>query len=187
MFTYRLFRFSLSQSTQANPDFLVYVGRNSVSTPMSFKPDEGGHPHYFYFATGGAGICLNRNLHHKLLPFLQPNIFTSLCRSTALSDDMLLGYLVSKHFNTKLTISNRFHSHLESLSAIEPQFLDQQISLSYDAQSNNLLEVNSFSIPDTSNYFSNEDITGFKWLTCLVYGKVGNLNCPAPNITQSSA
>ena len=146
-----------------------YIGRNSLATPSSVINKEDKRQHYFYFATGGAGLCLSRPLLMKLKSFVDPGQYISQCDQTGLSDDVLLGYLLSKEVGVRLTITNRLHSHLEDLSAMKREFLQKQITLSY-----NLNYENKVSLP---NMWNIDDSTGFKRLTCLIYGVGVSQSC----------
>ncbi|XP_075261285.1 fringe glycosyltransferase-like isoform X2 [Convolutriloba macropyga] len=152
-----------------------YVGRSSLSTPYSFKEKnkEISNVHHFFFATGGAGICLTRSLLESLRELLHPEKFTAECERTGLSDDVLLGYLISNlHDDVPLTISNRLHSHLEDMALLKPEFVGQQISLSYDKKK---IKPNSISL---SRQQEQSDPTGFYQLSCIVYGRSSaNFNC----------
>jgi len=154
----------------------LYVGRNSLATPYSFKdvPNSSKSEHHFFFATGGAGICLSHPLLQSLGRSLSRDHFTRECERTGLSDDVLLGYLISRQEGVRLTISNRLHSHLEDLTLIKSNFLQNQISLSYELRRT---KSNTMTFSEVSHAVI-DDITGFERLSCLVYSRSNSdINC----------
>ena len=112
-----------------------YLGKPSLPHPFEL-PDraDSGRPVKFWFATGGAGVCLSRALAERLLPVVGGGKFESEANRLRLPDDVTLGYLVEHVLGTALTVVDEFHSHLEPLrlvsgSHVKP--LDEHLSFSY--------------------------------------------------------
>ena len=70
-----------------------------------------------------------------------------LCRMT---DDITMGYIVEHVLKRKLTVVDRFHSHLESMRLIPPSQIESQVTLSYGSYGNemNVLRLKGFSEKD---------------------------------------
>ncbi|TMS36494.1 hypothetical protein L596_003644 [Steinernema carpocapsae] len=145
-----------------------YIGKSSTQRPVELDTKNGKVT--FWFATGGAGICLSRALVRKMTKYVANGGFAKMGSYLSLPDDMLLGYLISHKLSVSLTTDNRFHSHFEDLALIDRFELAEQVSLSagsYDKQVHNLVDV--------PVAFSTEiDKQRFRSLHCFLFSK----RCP---------
>ncbi|KAI6235155.1 hypothetical protein M3Y95_00021300 [Aphelenchoides besseyi] len=97
-----------------------YIGRSSTNRPVEVDDRR------FWFATGGAGICLSRTLLDRIRPFIPR--FNKLFTNFEAPDDVTFGYLVTNLLKVPLTTNKAFHSHLEDGKQIST--VQQQVSLS---------------------------------------------------------
>lgn len=147
----------------AGRDF--YLGKPSTTGPVDL--DAAHDKVKFWFATGGAGFCLSRSLLTKMSSYIRDGGFEHLGERLRLPDDVTLGYLIEHLLNVKLTVVNKFHSHLEALEEITREELNNQISFSaggYKAQKMNLVDV-------PERYASKNDPQRFRSLHCFLYSR----------------
>uniref|UniRef100_A0A914CQL1 Fringe n=1 Tax=Acrobeloides nanus TaxID=290746 RepID=A0A914CQL1_9BILA len=127
---------------QFDPNEDWYLGRPSTNGPI--KIDDSEAKSEFWFATGGAGLCLSRSVIHKLATYVKNHGFKHLGHRIQSPDDVTLGYLLEHLLNIRLTIIDKFHSHFELLDGISEKKLHSQISLSagsYDEHRENYVKV----------------------------------------------
>jgi len=123
----------------------------------------------FWFATGGAGVCLSRPLAERMAPLVSASSssssaitgFESAGEAIRLPDDVTLGYISEHVLGVPLTPVAGFHSHLEPLRLISEEDMREHISFSY-------------SLGDEANVLSLEpkekdDETRFFALHCLLF------------------
>ncbi|KAI4546192.1 hypothetical protein MG293_002747 [Ovis ammon polii] len=112
----------------------VYVGRPSLNRPIHASEPQ---PHnrtrlvQFWFATGGAGFCINRKLALKMAPWASGSHFMDTSALIRLPDDCTVGYIVECKLGGHLQSCPLFHSHLETLQLLEAAQLPEQVTLSY--------------------------------------------------------
>jgi len=101
----------------------------------------------FWFATGGAGFCISRALATKMAPVAGEGRFKIVGDNIRMTDDITMGYIVEHVLKKKLTVVDRFHSHLESMRLIPPSQIESQVTLSYGSYGNemNVLRLKGFS------------------------------------------
>nr|XP_012642624.1 beta-1,3-N-acetylglucosaminyltransferase manic fringe isoform X2 [Microcebus murinus] len=107
----------------------VYVGRPSLNRPIHAAEPQ---PHnrtrlvQFWFATGGAGFCINRKLAVKMAPWASGSHFVDTSALIRLPDDCTVGYIVECKLGGHLQPSPLFHSHLETLQLLRAAQLPEQ-------------------------------------------------------------
>ncbi|XP_039747304.1 LOW QUALITY PROTEIN: fringe glycosyltransferase [Pararge aegeria] len=141
-----------------------YLGKTSVNKPVDmFKKPTNQLLYTFWFATGGAGICLSRSLALKMLPIASGGRFISICESIRFPDDVTLGYIIEHLMEKNLTRLPELHSHLEQMKLLNPETFRDQISFSYSKTSKgwNVINVPGF------NY--RYDPTRFLSLHCYLF------------------
>nr|XP_055108695.1 beta-1,3-N-acetylglucosaminyltransferase manic fringe isoform X2 [Symphalangus syndactylus] len=112
----------------------VYVGRPSLNRPIHASEPQ---PHnrtrlvQFWFATGGAGFCINRKLALKMAPWASGSRFMDTSALIRLPDDCTVGYIIECKLGGRLQPSPLFHSHLETLQLLRTAQLPEQVTLSY--------------------------------------------------------
>ncbi|XP_036862912.2 beta-1,3-N-acetylglucosaminyltransferase manic fringe isoform X4 [Manis javanica] len=107
----------------------VYVGRPSLNRPIHASEPQ---PHnrtrlvQFWFATGGAGFCINRKLALRMAPWASGPRFMDTSALIRLPDDCTVGYIVGCKLGGHLQPSPLFHSHLETLQLLGAAQLPEQ-------------------------------------------------------------
>ncbi|XP_013884571.1 beta-1,3-N-acetylglucosaminyltransferase radical fringe [Austrofundulus limnaeus] len=145
----------------------IYLGRPSLNHPIEAAErvkSDGSVSVKFWFATGGAGFCISRGLALKMSPWASLGNFISTAEKIRLPDDCTIGYIIEALLEVRLTHSDLFHSHLESLHKLPADSLLNQVTLSYGGFENRGNVVNivrSFSLA--------EDPTRFKSVHCHLY------------------
>ncbi|XP_027728988.1 beta-1,3-N-acetylglucosaminyltransferase manic fringe isoform X2 [Vombatus ursinus] len=117
-----------------SPTWDVYVGKPSLNRPIEASepmPNNQMRPVRFWFATGGAGFCINRKLARKMVPWASGPNFLSTSTRIRLPDDCTVGYIVECKLGRRLLPSPLFHSHLENLRILGAAQLPNQVTLSY--------------------------------------------------------
>ncbi|XP_077024863.1 beta-1,3-N-acetylglucosaminyltransferase manic fringe isoform X1 [Tamandua tetradactyla] len=107
----------------------VYVGRPSLNRPIHAsepQPSNRTRLVHFWFATGGAGFCINRKLALKMVPWASGPRFVDTSALIRLPDDCTVGYIVECKLGGRLRSSPLFHSHLETLQLLEVAQLPEQ-------------------------------------------------------------
>lgn len=145
----------------------VYVGRPSLNRPIRASEPQ---PHnrtrlvQFWFATGGAGFCINRQLALKMVPWASGPHFTDTSALIRLPDDCTVGYIVECKLGVRLQPSPLFHSHLETLQLLGAAQLPEQVTLSYGTFEGklNVIQLQGPFSPE-------EDPSRFRSLHCLIY------------------
>ncbi|XP_008567992.1 PREDICTED: beta-1,3-N-acetylglucosaminyltransferase manic fringe isoform X2 [Galeopterus variegatus] len=110
----------------------VYVGRPSLNRPIHAsepQPRNRTRLVQFWFATGGAGFCINRKLALKMAPWASGSRFVETSALIRLPDDCTVGYIIECKLGGHLQPSPLFHSHLETLQLLGAAQLLQQVSL----------------------------------------------------------
>ncbi|XP_024782894.3 beta-1,3-N-acetylglucosaminyltransferase manic fringe isoform X2 [Pan paniscus] len=145
----------------------VYVGRPSLNRPIHASEPQ---PHnrtrlvQFWFATGGAGFCINRRLALKMAPWASGSRFMDTSALIRLPDDCTMGYIIECKLGGRLQPSPLFHSHLETLQLLRTAQLPEQVTLSYgvfEGKLNVIKLQGPFSLE--------EDPSRFRSLHCLLY------------------
>uniref|UniRef100_H2YWB9 Fringe-like glycosyltransferase domain-containing protein n=1 Tax=Ciona savignyi TaxID=51511 RepID=H2YWB9_CIOSA len=142
-----------------------YIGKPSLNYP--FVTTYEGEEVRFWFATGGAGLCISRALAIKMKPWCSDGGIYQTSEKLRAPDDCTLGFIISNRLAVQLTESNLLHSHLEILNKLNPATLTEQVvSLSYGlgAKRQNFIQLNDsrFNIPIS------EDPTRFRTLHCII-------------------
>lgn len=143
----------------------VYLGKPSTPKPMEiFDLKAPQNTSHFWFATGGAGFCVSRTMALKMAPFAANGKFVETGEHFWFPDDVTLGYIIEHLLAERLTVVPELHSHLEPMSRIALDEMDEQISFSY-IKYNGVANVISLPGP-----FSKEvDSTRFYSLHCRLY------------------
>ncbi|KAM5289132.1 beta-1,3-N-acetylglucosaminyltransferase manic fringe [Ctenodactylus gundi] len=159
---------ALLQLLEAFPqDRDVYVGKPSLNRPIQAsepQPHNRTRPVQFWFATGGAGFCINRRLALKMAPWASGPRFVGMSTLIRLPDDCTVGYIVECKLGARLQPSPLFHSHLETLQLLGVAQLPEQVTLSYgvfEGKLNVIKLQGPFSPAD--------DPSRFRSLHCLLY------------------
>jgi len=145
-----------------------YLGKPSTRGPVDIE--DGTERVHFWFATGGAGFCLSRSLLRKMQPYIERGRFEALADRLKLPDDVALGYLIEHLLQRRLTVIDRFHSHLESLSYLSLDQLTRQVSVS--GGSYNRTRANVVGVPQ--RFTDDEDPMRFRSLHCFLF----SAGCP---------
>ncbi|NXQ49257.1 MFNG acetylglucosaminyltransferase, partial [Catharus fuscescens] len=145
----------------------VYLGKPSLNRPIRASetlPNNQTKSVRFWFATGGAGFCISRQLARKMVPWASGRNFLSTSELIRLPDDCTVGYIIECKVGGQLIPSALFHSHLENLQLIPTSQLTQQVTLSYGVFENKL------NVIELSGPFSpQEDPSRFRSLHCHLY------------------
>ncbi|XP_042549320.1 beta-1,3-N-acetylglucosaminyltransferase manic fringe [Dipodomys spectabilis] len=145
----------------------VYVGRPSLNRPIRASeplPHNRTRLVQFWFATGGAGFCINRRLALKMAPWASGSRFVDTSALIRLPDDCTVGYIVECKLGGRLQPSPLFHSHLETLQLLGAAQLPQQVTLSYG-----IFEGKLNAIQLQGPFSPEEDPSRFRSLHCLLY------------------
>ncbi|KAG8511143.1 Beta-1,3-N-acetylglucosaminyltransferase manic fringe, partial [Galemys pyrenaicus] len=145
----------------------IYLGRPSLNRPIRASEPQ---PHnrtrlvQFWFATGGAGFCINRKLALKMAPWASGPRFVDTSALIRLPDDCTVGYIVECKLGVRLQPSPLFHSHLETLQLLGAMQLPEQVTLSYGSFEGklNVIKLQGPFSPE-------EDPSRFRSLHCLLY------------------
>ncbi|XP_051898927.1 beta-1,3-N-acetylglucosaminyltransferase lunatic fringe-like [Pristis pectinata] len=145
----------------------VYVGKPSLDRPIEASVKLANNKTksvFFWFATGGAGLCISRSLALKMKPWASNGHFMNTAERISLPDDCTIGYIIEAVLGVKLIRSPLFHSHLENLQLVSEAQVQNQVTLSYGTFENkrNIIEMKgAFSV--------DEDPSRFKSIHCLLY------------------
>ncbi|NXS93251.1 MFNG acetylglucosaminyltransferase, partial [Jacana jacana] len=145
----------------------IYLGKPSLNRPIRASetlPNNQTKSVRFWFATGGAGFCISRNLASKMVPWASGRNFLSTSELIRLPDDCTVGYIIECKVGGQLLPNELFHSHLENLQLIPSSRLTQQVTLSYGVFENklNVIELRGPFSPQ-------EDPSRFRSLHCHLY------------------
>ncbi|KAM9229393.1 beta-1,3-N-acetylglucosaminyltransferase manic fringe isoform 2-T2 [Dugong dugon] len=145
----------------------VYVGRPSLNRPIqASEPQPRNHTRLvqFWFATGGAGFCINRKLALKMAPWASGPRFVDTSTLIRLPDDCTVGYIIECKLGGRLQPSPLFHSHLETLQLLGAAQLPEQVTLSYGVFEGklNVIKLQGPFSPE-------EDPSRFRSLHCLLF------------------
>ncbi|XP_069763962.1 beta-1,3-N-acetylglucosaminyltransferase lunatic fringe-like isoform X3 [Narcine bancroftii] len=145
----------------------IYVGKPSLDHPIEASEKLAKNKTksvFFWFATGGAGFCINRGLALKMVPWASNGHFMDTAARIRLPDDCTIGYIIEAVLGVKLTRNPLFHSHLENLQLLSVPQIRSQVTLSYGTFENKR------NIIDMKGAFSvDEDPSRFKSIHCLLY------------------
>ncbi|XP_049740330.1 beta-1,3-N-acetylglucosaminyltransferase manic fringe [Elephas maximus indicus] len=150
-----------------SPAHDVYVGRPSLNRPIHAsepQPRNRTRLVQFWFATGGAGFCINRKLALKMAPWASGPRFVDTSALIRLPDDCTVGYIVECKLGGRLQPSPLFHSHLETLQLLGVAQLPEQVTLSYGVFEGKL---NVIKLPGP--FSPEEDPSRFRSLHCLLF------------------
>ncbi|KAM9494755.1 beta-1,3-N-acetylglucosaminyltransferase manic fringe [Clarias gariepinus] len=145
----------------------VYVGKPSLDRPIRAQellPSNKTRDVHFWFATGGAGFCLNRKLAEKMAPWASGSRLEHTSGVIRLPDDCVIGFIVERRLGVSMIHSNLFHSHLENLQLLTPAQILTQVTLSYG-----LFENKMNSVGLKGGFSTEEDPSRFKTLHCFLY------------------
>lgn len=142
-----------------------YLGRPSTVGPVGI--DSIPEKPTFWFATGGAGFCLSKSLLAKMSSYVRNGGFEELGELLRLPDDVSLGYLIEHLLKVKLTVLDKFHSHLEDLNEINRDDIHKQISFSAGGRPR--IVKNVVRVPE--EYIVEDDPRRFRSLHCFLYRK----------------
>nr|KAF6496419.1 MFNG O-fucosylpeptide 3-beta-N-acetylglucosaminyltransferase [Rousettus aegyptiacus] len=149
------------------PTLDVYVGRPSLNRPIHAsepRPHNRTRMVQFWFATGGAGFCINRKLALKMAPWASGPRFVDTSALIRLPDDCTVGYIIECKLGGHLQPSPLFHSHLETLQLLGAAQLPKQVTLSYGVFEGKLNVIKL-----QGPFSSEEDPSRFRSLHCLLY------------------
>ncbi|XP_054044152.1 beta-1,3-N-acetylglucosaminyltransferase manic fringe isoform X3 [Rissa tridactyla] len=146
----------------------VYLGKPSLNRPIrasEMLPNNETKSVRFWFATGGAGFCISRQLASKMVPWASGRNFLSTSELIRLPDDCTVGYIIECKVGGQLLPNALFHSHLENLQLIPSSRLTQQVTLSYGVFENKL------NVIELSGPFSPQEdpSSRFRSLHCHLY------------------
>lgn len=145
----------------------VYVGKPSLNRPIhaaELQPKNRTRLVRFWFATGGAGFCINRQLALKMAPWASGSHFVDTSALIRLPDDCTVGYIIECKLGARLQPSPLFHSHLETLQLLGTAQLPEQVTLSYGVFEGKL---NVIKLPGPFSH--EEDPSRFRSFHCLLY------------------
>ncbi|XP_038199928.1 beta-1,3-N-acetylglucosaminyltransferase manic fringe [Arvicola amphibius] len=145
----------------------VYVGKPSLNRPIHASELQSKNRTRlvrFWFATGGAGFCISRQLALKMVPWASGSHFMDTSALIRLPDDCTVGYIIECKLGAHLQPSPLFHSHLETLQLLGTAQLLEQVTLSYGVFEGKL------NVIKLQGPFSHEeDPSRFRSLHCLLY------------------
>ncbi|XP_031352189.1 fringe glycosyltransferase-like [Photinus pyralis] len=122
-----------------DPEADWYLGRNSYSTRYNATIIKRMETVNFWFATGGAGICISRPLGVKMLPYISGVKFLHTSDSILEPDDVTVGFIIEHLLNVSMTRIAEFHSHEEKLNLVKRDTIKEQVSFGY--QNKNIIEI----------------------------------------------
>ncbi|KAF1394651.1 hypothetical protein PFLUV_G00003280 [Perca fluviatilis] len=145
----------------------IYVGKPSLDKPITAHELLEGNATRevrFWFATGGAGFCLSRQLAEKMAPWARGSKFEQTSATIRLPDDCTVGFIVEKRLGISMVHCPLFHSHLENLLLINHRSIPHQVTLSYGMFEN---KMNSIEVK--GRFSKEEDPSRFKTVHCMLY------------------
>ncbi|XP_038639744.1 beta-1,3-N-acetylglucosaminyltransferase lunatic fringe-like [Scyliorhinus canicula] len=145
----------------------IYIGKPSLDRPIEASeklPNNKTRSVFFWFATGGAGFCINRGLALKMAPWASDGNFMNTAERIRLPDDCTIGYIIEAILGVNLIQSRLFHSHLENLQLVSKSQVQSQVTLSYGTFENkkNIIEMKG-------TFSDDQDPSRFKSVHCLLY------------------
>lgn len=104
-----------------------YLGKTSVPSPLQVvdRSEVRKRKVAFWFATGGAGLCLSRPLVERMAALERGLEATG--EDIRLPDDVTLGFIIEHKLGVPLTQVKQFHSHLEPLKLIPSSQIREQV------------------------------------------------------------
>ncbi|KAL3875535.1 hypothetical protein ACJMK2_033479 [Sinanodonta woodiana] len=141
-----------------------YLGKPSLRHPLEIiDRNNPVQKLAFWFATGGAGICISKALALKMLPYTGGGKLMTVGEKIRLPDDCTVGYIINYILRKDLTVINEFRSHLEALWQIRVPEIKNQITFSYAkyGEKNNILRLEGFD--------ENKDPTRFWSIHCHLF------------------
>ncbi|XP_023266057.1 beta-1,3-N-acetylglucosaminyltransferase manic fringe-like [Seriola lalandi dorsalis] len=145
----------------------IYVGKPSLDKPITAHELLEGNATRevrFWFATGGAGFCLSRQLAEKMAPWASGSRFEQTSATIRLPDDCTVGFIVEKRLGISMVHCPLFHSHLENLLLIGHSSIPNQVTLSYGMFEN---KMNSIEVK--GSFSKEDDPSRFKTVHCILY------------------
>ncbi|GAB1603080.1 beta-1,3-N-acetylglucosaminyltransferase radical fringe-like [Argonauta hians] len=141
-----------------------YLGKLSLEHPLEIMDvNHPGKKISFWFATGGAGFCISRNLALKMMPHAGGGRLMEVGEQIRLPDDCTVGYIVGHLLKKPLTEVEDFHSHLEALGLLHPNELEKHVTFSYSYYGE---KTNTVNVPGFSQQ---EDPTRLWSLHCYLF------------------
>ncbi|KAK5979942.1 Fringe glycosyltransferase [Trichostrongylus colubriformis] len=104
-----------------------YLGKMSTASPIKVS-SRNGRKVSIWFSTGGAGICLSRELLKRLSIYVVERKFEASCAQYMLPDDVTLGVIITHILKVPLTVVHELHSHLEPLLHMQLSDIPYQVS-----------------------------------------------------------
>ncbi|XP_068615024.1 beta-1,3-N-acetylglucosaminyltransferase manic fringe-like [Brachionichthys hirsutus] len=145
----------------------IYVGKASLDKPITAHELLDGNATrevQFWFATGGAGFCLSRQLAEKMAPWASGSRFEQTSARIRLPDDCTVGFIVERKLGLSMVHCPLFHSHLENLLLISQRSMPHQVTLSYGMFEN---KMNSIEVK--GSFSQEEDPSRFRTVHCILY------------------
>ncbi|XP_022095572.1 beta-1,3-N-acetylglucosaminyltransferase lunatic fringe-like [Acanthaster planci] len=162
-----------------------YLGRSSTSSEITVydvgdkrnlgkkKVNEPRPPRRqtsFWFATGGAGVCISRSLAVKMSTYAGMNEFPHICNRINLPDDVSIAFIIVDILGIPLTKIGDMHSHLAVLRNLHENQVKNAVTLSYRMHSEKA--VNSVMLKSAA-FNTTVDPTRFKSIHCLLHPEAG--------------
>ncbi|XP_038064124.1 beta-1,3-N-acetylglucosaminyltransferase radical fringe-like [Patiria miniata] len=119
----------------------------------------------FWFATGGAGVCISRSLALKMSPYAGIGGFPQICNRINLPDDVSIAFLIVDLLGVPLTKISDMHSHLAMLRNLNENQIKRAVTLSYKINSEKA--TNSVILKNAA-FDTTVDPTRFKSLHCML-------------------
>ncbi|XP_073943525.1 fringe glycosyltransferase-like isoform X2 [Choristoneura fumiferana] len=85
-----------------NYDDYWYLGQTSMDTPTTIEKHNSLFT--FRFGTGGAGICITRNLAVKMSPFVIGGRLMAVCEYLGSGDDVTLGFIIATNSKPRTSL-----------------------------------------------------------------------------------
>ncbi|KAL4239652.1 hypothetical protein ACF0H5_000459 [Mactra antiquata] len=139
-----------------------YLGRPSLSHPIEVVDRITNQKIAFWFATGGAGMCISRSLALKMVPHAGGGRLMKTASNIRLPDDCTIGYVINTLLNVELTVIKRFHSHLEALKKIRITDIKDQLTFGFALDKTK-------AVVDIPGFPEEKDPTRFWSIHCHLY------------------
>ncbi|KAF6023771.1 MFNG [Bugula neritina] len=107
-----------------------YIGKPSLNHIYSVMEHKKKKISY-WFATGGAALCISRALAKRMMPLCGNGEFIKRGEAINNPDDTVIGYVCNYLLGVPLTSIPEMHSHLEPMWQIDPLDYHKQISISW--------------------------------------------------------
>lgn len=149
----------------------IYIGRASLTTPISVGYDNKDVP--AWFGTGGAGFCISRKLANKMEKLVINKQFEKLGAKIQAADDVTIGFIVNHLLDVAFINSPLFvsHSGLHQPELINTKFenLRKKAILSYKKGSSVITIPKQI---ETRYFTEEEDETRLFTFHCSIHPEV---------------